>query len=188
MTNRLSIVNGVLNKLGRLAVSNIDVDPTAQLIDQTIDNSLPEILMEAEWNFAKKYQALAQTPQTQITPDWKYAYTLPFDFIRMGETPIYNFTIYNTYLLTNTLLTDPGIYYVSYDPNNILWERFSPLFTKALIYLTTAEVALPATNDKDIFANAQEKYREYLGKAVFSNSMQEPAVVQPYNQYDRRVF
>lgn len=188
MPSQLQLVNRCLSELGRLAVESVNDSPDAQYVSAKITELFPELLLEANWNFAVKF-VYDNTPLTiEFSPDYSYTYQLPADFGRFfkwastgAQWPIYQFA--DGYLLAQT---KPVSYYyiVSICDTAVL----TPLFSRALILYAACKSAPTLTNNVQLSGYLEKEYMKALTKAILENDMQRSVVETPYNDFNRITF
>ena len=188
MPSQLQLVNRALSELGRLPVTAINDSPDALYVANKLDELFPEVLLEANWTWAIKYQR-DDTPLTEsITPDYTYTYQLPGDFGRFyrfastgSQWPIYEFI--NNYLCAQT---KPIQYY--YIVNQASFQFLLPVFARALVLYVASMSAPTLTNNVQLTAYLEKKYEKWLAKAILENDMRRSVVSTPYSDFDRLTY
>ena len=82
MATQLGIVNGALNELGQQAVSNVENDANATLLDEKVELTYKRKLTDTNWTFSQKYASLVLTTDEGI-PNFPFVFQLPSDFERL---------------------------------------------------------------------------------------------------------
>ncbi len=171
--SEVSIINDALIELGEpTIIARTDDTAQAKVMDKVFDQAKEELLEEAKWRFASKYQELAQEA---TGPDFKYdfIYQLPGDYVRLieiNETDIDNvivplFEIVDTALYTNE--TSVKIVFV----RNVDASLLSPLAARALSFKLGAKTARTLTDSASQKQEMLEGYDKSLKKAKASDSM-----------------
>lgn len=188
MPSQLQLVNRCLSELGRLAVASINDSQDAQYVAAKIDELYPEVLQEANWNFAVIYREDFTPLSTDFSPDFIYSYQLPGDFGQFfkwaatgAQWPSYEFA--DGLLLAQTL---PVQYY--YISNQAPYSLLQVLFARALILYAAAKSAPTLTNNVNLTNYLQKEYERILVKAILQNDMQRSVETTPYNDFDRITF
>lgn len=184
-TTQLQVVNQVLNKLGRLAVSAITDQPDALLIKQTMDLMLPVLLTATDWNFAIVYRSDSTPTTTAFSPEYQYAYQLPADYARIDRfwKNYFQYRLVDGLLLSNQLPIN--YYYVS---NTADYAVITPLFSLALTYMTAAEVCDVLTNNNELTKKLIYKFDSTKADAILQNDMERMIETMPRNDYDRITY
>lgn len=180
--SKLTIVNAVLNEIGRLAVVQINDSQDAQLISQKIDTLLPTLLDETDWNFAIEYRADTTPLLNNPFPEYLYAFQLPSNYGHMDRLVdmISDYRILDTYLLTNQ---DNVSYY--FIVNDADYSVMPSIFRYTLALLVASEVCDVLTNNEELTMDLRAKYMAQLPKAILHNDMERRVAGAPYNDYDR---
>jgi hypothetical protein len=188
MPSELQLVNRCLSELGRLPVVAITDSDDARYVAAKINELFPEVLLEANWNFAVKY-ITDDAPLTAIfSPDYSYTYQLPGDFGKFfkwattgAQWPVYQFA--DGYLLAQTL---PVQYY--YIVNSCSFSVLTPLFSRALILYAASKSAPTLTNNVALAQYLEKEYAKALSKAILENDMERSVTTTPYNDFDRITY
>lgn len=187
MTTQLTVVNLVLNHLGRLAVSAISDSDGSRLIAQKLTILIPELLLKTDWNWAAQlYSSGSPLTQNPFAADqtYTYCYQLPADYGRMDRTSLtLNYRIIDNYLLCNEL---PIQYY--YTANNADYSTWGTLFTRALSFYCASELAPSMTNNVQLSEFLKAEYKDILADAILQNDMDRQIVTMPRNDFDRTQY
>lgn len=188
MPSQLQLVNRCLSELGRLPVVAITDSPDALYVNAKINELFPEVLLEANWNFAVKYITDDAPLTTIFSPDFSYTYQLPGDFGKFfkwaatgSQWPIYEFA--DGYLLAQV---KPVQYY--YIVNQCDPVVLTPLFSRALILYAAAKSAPTLTNNVNLSNYLEKEYMKALTKAILQNDMERSVTTTPYNDFDRITY
>ena len=183
MATQLSIVNGVLNQLGEIAVSNVNDNDHAKIIDEKIDLIYRDSLSVTNWFFAEIFTPLAKTTDTGI-PNLQFVYQLPFDFERLIEVD----RIKNWRLLKDKFYTDRkqdvNIFYIS---NQIAFDLWPSSFERYIIFKTAADTSLVITNNIKLTEYLSQELTKRLSEAVSDNANDAGFIERVNNKYDRRI-
>ncbi len=183
MATQLSIVNGALNELGQLSVSNVNDDDNAKLLDEKVDLTYRSSLDDTNWTFAEKFTALALTTETGI-PQFSFVYQLPVDLERIVKTDrITQYEILADKFYTNQA-TNVNIFYIS---NLTAFNLWPVSFEKYIIYKLASEAALVVTNNVGLTEFLKKKSDELKYEAIADNANREAFRVRVNNQFSRRV-
>jgi len=195
-TSQISVVNQVLNELGRPSIDAAllinDTPPDVLLILNKLSLLLPDLLAKAEWNFAIKFLA-NNTPNTvSFSPDFLYSYSLPADYGRfyaLSPLSTYNanFGLYYA-IIDGQFCTNSKPLQLYYIVNNAGYNVLPPAFTRALVFYCAFEVALALTNNLELTAYLKNKYGEAFSHAVRYNDMERMVISTPFNDFDRQVY
>jgi hypothetical protein len=192
----LSLVNSALVRLGSQTIAlasdfgdwaEFQSDKTsdtaatsdlANLCKNVFGYCLKSLIESNNWNGLTKQAALDSDDLT-TTPthtEFRFAYTLPTDFLRLCEPPFVGgsrvsndsgdwYRIIDGGSGTKVINTDQAslcFYYIGYDPDgSYFFSSLSNLFKDALVSLLEAELAYPITNNATL---QQTKYSIYLQK------------------------
>lgn len=188
MPSQLQLVNRTLSELGRLQVTSINDSPDATYVAAKIAELFPEVLLEANWNFAVRYRTDDTPLTTPFSPDYLYAYQLPGDFGKFfkwaatgAQWPVYEFA--DGMLLAQTR---PVQYY--YIVNIADYSVLTPLFSRALILYTASKSAPSLTNNVALTQYLEKEYMKSLAKAILENDMERSVTTTPYNDFDRITY
>ena len=183
MATQLSIVNGVLNELGELSVSNVNDNTHAKLIDEKVDLTYKRALTDTNWTFSTQYVELVQTTDLGI-PNLPFCYQLPFDFERLVEIPLLNdYRILEDKVYTNTQ-QGVDIFYIS---NQVSFNLWPVEFEKYIIYKVAAEASLVLTNNVRLTQYLMAESNKQRDSAISDNANRQSFKERVVNKYDRRV-
>lgn len=150
------------------------------------------MLRERPWPFATRQVDLALVGEQLIT-DWFYTYRYPSDYVTVNRV-LTSTVISNTTVVTQTQrVTLPQSYpfQIGSDSAGRLIHtnvreavclgtvyvsdvsQYDPLFTSALAWFISAEIAIPLTKNKDLYTNGLEQYQSIVSDA-FAEGMNEP--------------
>lgn len=195
-TSQIDVINQVLNEIGRPAIDAVvlqnQAPPDALVIQNKLNLLLPDLLLKAEWNFAVKY-LFNNTPNTvSFSPDFLYSYNLPADYGRFYSiapisAPSINFGLYYA-IFDGQFCTNAKPLQMYYIVNDADYSVLPAAFTRALVYYCAFEVAMPLTNNLELTAYLQNKYKEAFTAAVRYNDMERMVQSTPVNDFDRQAY
>lgn len=190
MPGTLDIVNGTLALMAQVPVSSVNDTDKSLIISNNVDRYFQDLLRREMWNFALAF-IFDNTPNTtNISGEFLYNYTLPYNYGRFFRfqwrtSPQFGFyyVILDGVMMTNSR---PVSYY--YVVNDCSLNVISAPFEQALIYYLAAEYTLPLTNNEKLSAQNRALYYEKLADAVQQNNMELYISQTPYNSFDRQTF
>jgi hypothetical protein len=177
------IVNQVLAEYGRGPVDNITTDAQAQLIANRVNFFLPIMLNEYNWNWAIKY-VTDSTPLTQpFSPEWTFAFQLPFDYGHMFH--FWNQVTWNDWtIIDNMILANQATINYYYVVVGVNFDVITANFMRALVLYVAESLSYVLTQDVALSQNLEAKFRRELARAIMQNDM-ERNVQAPPNDFDR---
>ena len=162
----VELVNLSLAKLGtsliiRLGDAAIPGSHFGELLYQP---TLERVLRDFPWSFATKEEQLAQLP-TSSSERYAYSYTLPADFVRLGELPKEGKYLRNEDFsrMGNVLNTNETPALLSYVGNKVTPDDMDPDFREAFVVLLASELATPLLQS---VPHAEKFMTDYLGTAL----------------------
>ncbi len=181
MTTDLDVANRALGYIGLEAINAIDdASPSAAAVKSQWDICFASFLAEYEWSFAK--QAVKPARLALEPPTWRYAFSLPDDFIRKIAVTLPDAGRYpgrrtphrpevpheimrvkkerHPVLCAN--VDDIVLEYVS---SRTILGDFTPSAIETLEYLLAAKLCLTQKNDPGQARNLMELYAYQLEKA-----------------------
>lgn len=168
--SKVAIYNAALFLLGEESVTSPDDDlKAARLCNQRFDPARDQLLRQHRWNFAI---TRAQLAADSTPPVWGYtnAFTLPSDCIRplsiMGEPR--DWKVEGGKILANY---GPPIF-IKYIARITDVARFDPLFDECLAARLAMDIAIPLTQDKQLWQLAAEELEKKIGEAKFANAIE----------------
>lgn len=189
MASVIEICNIALSRIGNSRSINSlnEASKEADVCNLHFESCRDATLADAEWNFATKRIALADTGNPP--PDWSYAYAYPTDCLRCIEimmpgmrNPIFE-AIKPQYFIgadsdgTGKLIyTDQSSAWLKYVGQITDVNMFDSTFRDALAWRLAAEIAMPLTGSADLGSNALNIYNAMILKAGAHsmNESQEP--------------
>ncbi len=188
MPSQLQLVNRCLSELGRLPVQAIADSNDATYVSNKIDELLPEVLLDYNWDWAVKYREDNTPLTTEFSPDYSYTYQLPGDFGMFfkwaatgAQWPIYEFA--DGYLLAQTR---PVQYY--YIVNQVSPSVITPLVSRALILYAAAKSAPTLTNNVQLSEYLEKEYEKARVKAILQNDMLRSVTSTPFSDFQRLTY
>lgn len=185
--SKLDVINMALNHIGRLPVIQDTDSQDAQIISLRIDVLLPVLLRTARWNFAIKYVS-DNTPNTlPFSPDYQFAYTLPFDFGQFCNLSTNCFPLSYRFV-DGLLLTSirPISYY--YVVNTVDFDAITTMFYYALSLFVASDVCMVLTKDKELTDWLKIRHEESKSDAILQNDMERYIQTTPSNDFDRQSY
>lgn len=168
----VQICNMALFKAGNLPISSLD-DQTKEGRACKVFYPLcrDELLAGHPWNFAMARADISAQLTTTPPFEWGYAYTLPFDCLRVWELygSASNWVVEGSLLLTNQ---DADIY-IRYIRRVIDSALFSPGFDNCLAHRLGAELAGKLADDQALQTTLlKELYGKHLPSAYALNAQE----------------
>lgn len=174
----VEICNLAISWLGGKQIISLDDGTTeANLCKANYDLGRRAVLEERDWTFATRREQL--TPLAELPKfGYSYKFALPPDFIRAigvynpdysnSDNPITtNYVIEDNYLLANISNID-----IKYIFNQIVTNRFSPLFDQTLAAYLGFLISIPLTQEKTQQERLFNIYNSLLDDASASNGLQ----------------
>jgi len=177
MVSKVAICNLALANIGSTAsIQDLDSENSTEAFyaRQHYDVSRQAVLVDFDWGFTTKIDALALSGDATVPSDWTYAYAYPSDCLRARD--IYDsdtsnnplkFSIgINKTLDTKLIFTDQASAYLRYTANIENTTLFSPAFITALSWRLSLDISPALHGDPEITSNAQQMYRFMVGRAA----------------------
>jgi len=168
-SSKIAISNSAILKVGGTRIASFDDDKAeAVIINEFYERSYTYLLATHYWGFAMKVITLAQLP-TAPEYEYKYAYQLPDDYIRIQRTfPNSNYKIVGNELHSNE--SKVGLKYTKY-----VGEEDAPIFfEQAMMYYLAEQITIPITENQNKSNSNYAKYLDHLKKAKSLDAQQYP--------------
>lgn len=179
-TTKISLVNQVMNELGRPAVVQAEDDPWSIVIEQGMDDDIQYLLGEHTWTFARKLFTSSSPNVYNPSIYYNYAYTLPPDFLSLYNQ---NGSLQYQVLQNSLCINDnPVTYY--YIANTIDYTILPWYFIRLIRYYRASNVALDLTQNTNVEQAKKQLYINELANAKIQDIMREPINEMPYNPYN----
>lgn len=147
----IDICSQSLDRLGIPPISSFEDNRVAATCGRIYGDLINRLLAEYPWNFARAFASLDR----EVNPPaglWQYSYLLPSDLVRPSVYAIYrtsdtNQAPFKEYEVAGKkILSDSPTLFIAYSrrPPEGDWP---PHFYQLAIYATTAELAMPLTED-----------------------------------------
>lgn len=175
LARRALMLVGTRYDIASLAEASAEARAVSQIFASTRD----ELLGKARWNFARKTAVLSQS-KTSVgasgawtaalpPPPWRYAYTLPTDYIKAhfveplnysaSGVPIFSVPIVSSgsymngaaipfMLAADGLLTDLASAALTYTYRVTDTTKWSPEFTEVFVLVLASKLVIPLTGDQ----------------------------------------
>ena len=143
MEKKIEICSNALLFLGHRPISSFDEPGAGALLSKNLwEPTYRNFLAINPWSFAKKYQGLNRLPQEYPTPDYKYQFQIPSDYIRIDTTvPVSDYQLFEDKIFTNAPDLGLEYYYM------VREELLPPYAVRALEYEMASVLAIPLTVD-----------------------------------------
>lgn len=196
-TNLINIVSGVLAKLGRVPVTNIQDSNDAIIIAHQMPLFLGELLLKAPWTFATKYY-FTNTPITVnleqnplISFQYQNNFALPYDYGRFWRFVGLNSPTFGLdyQIIDNVFQCNTSFLAMYYTVNFCEYSAITnQAFLAALIHYAASQVALSLTNRMDLKQEQEAEYLTKIGDAISQNAYEQELVQTAYNDFSRRTY
>jgi hypothetical protein len=177
--DRHVICTAALHNLGARSIQSFEDGTTeADLCRSNYERAVRAMLALHPWNFAEARVRLAGDA-TAAGPDYTYSYELPRDYVGARHTLDTNgyITSDGYRIIGRKLLSDEGTPYLVYT-RRAAEQDFPPLFTEALIYKLSSNLAGPITGSEAMVEKYYTLYVETLRLAKLADSQQDtPQVI-----------
>jgi hypothetical protein len=172
-TSPVSVANMALTRLGGKSIASLDERSRESIvINGLFQNSLETVLRAHPWGFAGRQRVLAVVDSPLDGAGWAYVYGYPADCLAVrklhnpvpGSDPVpYEVTTDGNG--TRVVLSDLSNAVLLYTARLADLSRADPLFIEALSYKIAAEIAIPLTQDKNMWDIMQKLYQAALSQA-----------------------
>lgn len=189
MQNKLTVVNMVLNELGKQAVALLGETDDAVFIENRIDQLLGIVLAKGSWVWSLKYRSDSTPLPEAITPDFNYTYQLPADYGRL-----YNVRNKVGYVIIDGTISSnssPFQYYYNTNAAPFVEGDYTPMtpqFLDALAFFIAARVCIVLTENEQLYQYLLAQYKDAIQNALQLNFFELESFGAPYNDYDRLVL
>lgn len=152
--SQVSICNQALTQLGASLIISIDQDTTeAKLCKLNYQLALDTLLEAASWSFATVVQELPSNAEIPLSP-YTNKYLIPVSIVRVLEASnVSDFRRVNTtnwQIEGKYIVSDSAQLFVRAISNQITTSAFTPSFTKAMVAMLAASMALAITQSQPI--------------------------------------
>lgn len=193
--NQTAICNLALLRIG-IATPIADItenSTTARACNAVWEQSIRTMLRERPWPFAVRQVDLALEDEG-VFSDWAYTYRYPSDYINVHRvTPLLQSAASATTVVVADRTPYPQTFpfAIGSDASGKLihtdvaeaycvgtvyisdTSQFDPLFTSALAWLISAEIALSLTKSRELYANSKAQYDMIVSEAA-ATGLNEP--------------
>ena len=173
MQKKIEICSNALLFLGHRPISSFEEPGSGALLAKNLwEPTYRNFLSINPWSFAKKYSGLNRLPESENypTPNWKYQFQLPSDYIRVHTTvPVSNYELFEDKLYSNN--ADLGIEYFYM----VREELLPPYAIRALEYNMASVLAIPLTVDAGKAELYAQLYDKQLQIAMSTDAQSQPA-------------
>ena len=194
--NQTAICNLALLRLGiNQQIADItDASPQARACNAVYDLCLETMLQERPWPFAVRQVDLALVG-TQVIADWYYTYRYPSTYLNVHKVlPTLADTVVPPVVYTappQALDLDTYPFAIGSDDDGRLihtdvsdatalgtvlvtdTSQYSPMFSSALAWYISAEIAVSLTKDRGLYGNSYAMYETMVSNA-FATAANEP--------------
>lgn len=178
MSNRLDIVNGVLRLLGNAPENSLRSDnELLKSINYSVDSSVDMLLLMYDWTFAIKFITFSTPNSTNISPEYKYTFELPYDFLRIHKFMCgcsmphpCCFEIINNVILSNQCPIK--FYYIVNKIKN--FDLLPTYFCRLVSFFIAQDIALSYTKNLTLQQYLTVRYKEELNLAINYNNVNRP--------------
>lgn len=176
-TSEVSICNIAVSWLGGNRITSLDDDTTeANLCKLNYDSSRDATLEERNWTFATG-RSLPNKLSTEPVFGFSSAFQLPSDFIRVVQISTLETMkdeVTDWAKEGDQLLVDADTIYMRYVKRISDTTKYSAGFVQALAARIAADICVPLTHDKELFANYWQLYLNKIESAGAMDGMQGP--------------
>ena len=173
MEKKIEICSNALLLLGHRPISSFDEPGSGPLLSKNLwESTYRNFLSINTWSFSKKYSQLNRLPEYENypTPNWKYQFQIPSDFIRIHTTvPNCNYEIFEDKIFSNN--TDLGLEYFYM----VREELLPPYAIRALEYNMASVLAIPLTVDSAKAELYASLFVQQLQVAMSTDAQSQPA-------------
>lgn len=177
----INIINRALIKLGQPPVASIGQAPNGTMWGLLYIDQRDLLLADYFWRFAMKTADLAPDADKPLST-YKYAYTLPADFISLFKFGIaYKQPNYSNNIIMsderysiegNKILCDvPDVLRIMYTARVEDDKFFSPWFREALVARMAAEMAARLKQSVDLQRALNQEFASYLERAEANDAI-----------------
>lgn len=172
MEKKIEICSNALLFLGHKPINSFDEPGAGPLLSKNLwEITYRNFLSINPWSFAKKFADLNRLPEEYPTPEYKYQYQMPSDYIRIGTTnPVSDYQIFEDKILSNH--NKLGLYYYY----EVREELLPPYAVRALEYEMASVLATPLTVDSDKAQLYKSLAIQQLQTAMATDAQSQPAV------------
>ena len=179
-TTKVNICNEALNMIGAKSIQSFDENTeNARRCASIYDSSRKALLRMHPWSFAKKRVQLSPIT-TYPTFDYRYAFPLPHDFIRVISTGVEEFEIEGRHILANTNLIN--LIYVADEDNENNWDS---LFAECMALYLVNKIAKAINGSNSEADSAWQKLQNMLKQARAINGQERPSQDLSSSYYPR---
>lgn len=171
MLKKIEICSNALLFLGHRPISSFEEPGSGPLLARNLwESTYRNFLSVNPWSFAKKYIGLNRLTQENPTPNWKYQFQLPSDYIRVHTTvPTSNYELFEDKLFSNS--QDIGLEYFYM----VREELLPPYAIRALEYNMASVMAIPLTVDSGKAELYAQLYNKQLQVAMVTDAQSQPS-------------
>lgn len=175
--SKVAICNLALANIGSTAsIQDLDTENSTEAFyaRQHYDVSRAAVLVDFDWGFATKIDALALSGDATVPSDWTYAYVYPSDCLKAqsiydsdtANNPLKFAIGINKALDTKLIFTDQASADLRYTADITNTTLFPSAFITALSWRISLDVSPALHGDPEITSNAQRMYRFMIGRAA----------------------
>jgi len=173
------IANMALDLIGARYISAMnEASKEARACNRNYELCRRAVLRDHPWNFATKRVILDTADTTAPAFEFARRFALPDDFIRVHTIYYADATVVDqgAYKLEGGfLLTDESVLWLRYVYDLQATTAFDPLFDQALAAKLAADIAFLITASESTAQSMEQKYRDALTKAKFTDSVEDPS-------------
>lgn len=172
--DKVKIINAAFQKVGAQPISTVDDDtPEANLVRDQYDQWLDDLLIEEDWDFARKtiaLQALDTTQGTGLVVEFgdglSYAYSYPDDYVRWTDKYPEEAVISCE---GERILSDTESLKIKYTFRQQDITKYPPDFIQALILKIGMEICENITKNLNKKLELLQEYESKLSAAALKN-------------------
>lgn len=171
-SNDVEVCNLALIEAGSEPITALsDATPRARLCNLIYAQTKSRLLQKHPWNFAKTLVTLAVRVDA---PPWKWLhwYDLPADFLRLRQ--IENLGVDQWEIIDRQICTDQDESINLLYTADVTEDRFSPLFTQALVLTLAVPLARKLADSSSLVGDLETRAEMALREAKTANALENP--------------
>ncbi len=175
MPSEVDICNNALGLVGGNFITSLNDDSTeAKLCKRFYPIARDAALEERDWTFATARKSLVKLAEEPAFT-WASQFNLPANCMRVISVwgPDAEDGSQTEFVKEGVrILCDEEVVNIQYIDRLTNPERFSPLFTDALIYAVASKIAIPLTESRSLLSDMLSIYRTRIKEAGANDGMQ----------------
>ena len=167
------VANMALTRLGGRSIASLDEGSRESVLTNTFfESSRDSVLRAHPWAFAGRRRALALVDSALSGAGWACVYGYPIDClaVRKLDTPLPDgdpipYEVTTDANGTRVILSDLSSAVLVYTARSIDLGTADPLFIEALSWKLAADIAIPLSQDKNLWDIMRQQYQTTLSQA-----------------------